>query len=894
MHPVDALPTGTVTFLFTDIEGSTRLAERLGTVAWSELLEAHQAILREAFAASNGREIKTEGDSFFVVFRSAQAAVGATVEAQRALAAHAWPDGAPIRVRMGLHTGEGVLVADGDYVGLDVHRAARVASAGHGGQVLVSSTTRALVDGALPAGVEMRDLGEHRLKDLSRPERIGQLVIVGLPDHFPALKTLTNLPNNLPVMLTTFVGRGAEVARVRELLAGSRLLTLTGPGGTGKTRLSLQLAAEVIDAFSDGVFFVALGPISDHTLVAGTIASVLGVQDVGGAPIEQRLADYLASRRLLLVLDNFEQVTDAAPLVNDLLRAAPELKCVVTSRAVLHLYGEQEFPVPPLGVPDTMHLPPLEALTQYEAVALFIARARTVRPDFQVDNDNAPAVAEVCARLDGLPLAIELAAARVKLFSPQAMLARLESRLDLFGGGVARDLPARQQTLRGAIAWSYDLLDEDSRRLFRRLSVFVGGFVLEAAEAICGPAPEGSPGPAVDVLGGLSALVDQSLLRQSDQHGHARFVMLGTIREYAWDALGECGERDEIRARHARYFADFAERAQPHLTAEDRGEWLDYVEHEHDNLRTAIAWSVEAAEPSVGARLGAALWRFWQTRGHLREGLLRLQAVLDIPGSADFPVLRLRALEAAGGMAYWLGDMAGAGVFYEEALRIARGLGAPADLAQALFNLSFAVIFGKGDAAGAAELLDESMTLFRELGDEGGVMRTTWARGTVDYRSSDWQRAVATFSDALARARALRDAYWTAWSLHMLGGSEAALGELDAARGHLDESLAMMVASGEITGIVLVLDDFAELAWRGGDLPRALRLQAAARTLQEQTGTDLAGLANEFMRAGGVPAGDLTAEDIARHAADGRSLSLDEAVAYARGGEFPAQRLAAG
>ncbi len=892
MHPVDALPTGTVTFLFTDIEGSTKLAERLGTAAWSELLEAHHAILREAFAASSGREIKTEGDSFFVVFRSAQAAVGATVDAQRALAAHAWPDGAAIRVRMGLHTGEGVLVADGDYVGLDVHRAARVASAGHGGQVLVSSTTRALVDGALPAGVELRDLGEHRLKDLSRPERIGQLVIVGLPDHFPALKTLSNLPNNLPVMLTTFVGRGAEVARVRELLAGSRLVTLTGPGGTGKTRLSLQLAAEAIDAFPDGVFFVPLGPIADPTLVAGTIASVLGIQDVGGTPIEQRLADYLTSRRLLLVLDNFEQVTDAAPLINDLLRSAPELKCVVTSRAVLHLYGEQEFPVPPLGVPDTMHLPPLEALTQYEAVALFIARARSVRPDFQVDNDNAPAVAEVCARLDGLPLAIELAAARIKLLSPQAMLARLQSRLDLFGGGVARDLPARQQTLRGAIAWSYDLLDEESRRLFRRLSVFVGGFVLEAAEAICGPAPEGSAGPASDVLEGLGALVDQSLLRQSDQHEHARFVMLGTIREFAWDALGECGERDEIRARHAAYFADFAERALPHLTAEDRGEWLDYLEHEHDNLRAAIAWSIETAEPTVGARLGAALWRFWQTRGHLREGLRRLEAVLAIPGCVDHPAERLRALEAAGGVAYWLGEMTVAATFYEEALTIARERGDPAEVAQALFNLSFTYIMPRTEMLRGKDLVEESLAIFQQLGDEAGIMRALWARGSLSVFQEAWPEAASDFRETLVRARKLHDAYWTSWSLHMLGASEAQLGDLDAARPHLEEALDLLESSGEITGIVLALDDFALFWAKSGDLPRGLRLTHAARRLQDQTETFLATFSLEIWGAVvETYAGQLEPEDALRYAAEGRALSVEESIAYARGGEFPAERV---
>jgi predicted ATPase/class 3 adenylate cyclase len=887
------LPTGTVTFLFTDIEGSTRLAERLGTAAWSELLEAHQAILRAAFGASGGHEIKTEGDSFFVVFRSARAAVGATVTAQRTLAGYAWPVDAPVHVRMGLHTGEGVLMPDADYVGIDVHRAARVAAAGHGGQVLVSATTRALVEGSLPADVTILDLGEHRLKDLSRPERIGQLVIAGLPDTFPALKTLTNLPNNLPLMLTSFVGRQREVAEARRLLETTHLLTLTGPGGTGKTRLALQLAAEAIDDFPDGVFFVPLEPISDPALVAETIASTLGVPDVGGAPIAGRLAAYLASLRMLLVLDNFEQVTDAAPLIGDLLQGAPGLRIVATSRAALRLYGEQEFPVPPLGLPDPAHLPPLEALTQYESVALFISRARTMRPDFTVDNDNAPAVAEICARLDGLPLAIELAAARIKLLSPQAMLPRLESRLALLGGSGSRNLPARQQTLRGAIAWSYDLLDEAERRLFRRLSVFVGGFALEAAEAICGPAAEGSSASSVDVLETLSALVDQSLLRQSDLLTHTRFVMLETIREYGTEALDECGERPEIRRRHALYFTDFAERAAPHLTGEDRATWLDWLEHEHDNLRTAIAWSIETAESTVGARLGAALWRFWQTRGHLREGLRRLEAVLAIPGCVDHPAERLQALEAAGGVAYWLGQMEAASVFYEEALIIARGRGDPAEVAQALFDLSFTYIMPRTEMLRAKELVEESLALFQQLGDEAGVMRALWARGTLNWFREAWPQAAADFGESLLRARTIRDAYWTSWSLHMLAATETQSGDFDAAREHLLEALGLLESSGEITGIVLVFDDFARLAGRMGDLPRAARLTAAARRLQDETEAFLADFTNELY-VGYRDADPTDPDDAARYAAEGRALSLEEGIAYARGGELPTSRVVVG
>jgi predicted ATPase len=515
-----------------------------------------------------------------------------------------------------------------------------------------------------------------------------------------------------------------------------------------------------------------------------------------------------------------------------------------------------------------------------------------MRPDFTVDNENAPAVAEICARLDGLPLAIELAAARIKLLSPQAMLPRLSSRLALLGGGGSRDLPARQQTLRGAIAWSYDLLDEDARRLFRRLSVFVGGFALEAAEAICGPAADGSSAGAIDVLETVSALVDQSLLRQADLETHTRFVMLETIREYATESLEECGERPEIRGRHALYFTGFAERAAPHLTAEDRATWLDWLEHEHDNLRAAIVWAVETGEPTVGARLGSALWRFWQTRGHLREGLRRLEAILAIPGCADHPAERLRALEAAGGVAYWLGEMEGAAVFYEEALVIARERGDPAEVAQALFNLSFAYIMPRTKMERAHELVDESLSIFRRLGDEAGIMRAQWARGSIQVFQDAWQEAAADFRETLHRARLLRDAYWTAWSLHMLGVAETQLGELDAARTHLEEGMDLLEASGEITGIVLALDDFAKFWAVSGDVPRGLRLTAAARRLQDETETLLAAFSVE---AYGAIVGTLTEHmgptEIDRYQAEGRSLSVEEALAYARGGEFPAARL---
>ena len=883
------LPTGTVTFLFTDIEGSTRLLEQLGTSEYAEVLERHQRIIREAVGASAGHEIKTEGDSFFVVFRSAPAAVVAAVAAQRSLAAVAWPDGVFLRVRMGLHTGEGVVAPDADYVGLDVHRAARIAAAGHGGQVLLSATTRSLTEDVLPAGVTSRDLGEHRLKDLSRPERIFQLVIGGLPADFPALKTLDATPNNLPVLPTSFVGRAHEVAEARRLLETTHLLTLTGPGGTGKTRLALQLAAESIEAFPDGVFFAPLEPITDPSLVGATIAAMLGVKE-GAEPVEQRLAEFLRSKRLLLVLDNFEQVTAAASLVSDLIKAAPELRLVVTSRAVLRLYGEQEYPVPPLGVPDPAHLPPLEAMTQYEAVALFIARAMAARPDFMVTNENAPAVAKITNRLDGLPLAIELAAARVKLLTPQAMLPRLESRLALLGGGGSRDLPARQQTLRGAIDWSYGLLDEPGRCLFARISVFASGFDLEACEAVCGPSTEGRA--SLDVLSGLTDLADQSLVRQADEHDHVRFSMLETIREFAAEKLADGPEAPEIRRRHGQFYLDLAERAAPHLTGDDRATWLDLLAHDHDNIRAALAWCVETGETAMALRLVWSVWRFWQSRAFLTEGQIHAAAALAMPIDDVDPMLVVRGHEAAGGLAYWRGDFPTTRRHYDRALELARQLDDPKLLADALYNASFGNVVESEDHAPNFEradaLLQEAVAIYRATGDEEGLANALWGMGNSYYFQEDWIGSVRVYSEALEIARKTRNAFLTGWSLHMLGTAKLMLGYYREAHELLAEGLQRMVAAGETPGIVLVLDDWVDLAYFSGDFGRAQRLVGAARRLQAETATGLADWSNLQLRSKERQYGDLTPEDMTRLRAEGAALSLDGAVALALETAVPA------
>ncbi len=526
------LPVGTVTFLFSDIEGSTRVARELGTDRWREVLERHQWIWRKAFADHAGIEISTEGDSFFAVFVSAVDAVAAAVAAQRAIQATSWPAeaGPGVRVRVGVHTGEGRLGGD-SYVGLDIHRAARIAAAANGGQTVVSASTRLLAASALPAGVSVVDLGRFRLKDLDQAEELSRLVIAGIEDDLRPLRTLET-PSNLPADLTSFVGRERQLADLGPQVRDSRLVTLTGPGGTGKTRLSLAVAASVQADFPDGVHFVELESITDPGLVSTSILTVLGIRQEAGSDAEALLAAHLHDRQVLLVLDNFEQVVAAAPLVGRLVAGAPRLHVLATSREALHLRGEVEVPVDPLGLPaPAAGELDLALLARTEAVALFVARAGAVAPGFALTADNAQAVAEICASLDGLPLAIELAAARVKVLAPSAILERLHRDLGILSS-TERDRPERQRTLRGAIAWSYDLLEPPEQVLFRRAAIFVGGWTLEAAETICASSSER---PAV--LDGLASLVDKSLVRaEPGSTGEPRFLYLATIREYARDS----------------------------------------------------------------------------------------------------------------------------------------------------------------------------------------------------------------------------------------------------------------------------------------------------------------------------------------------------------------------
>jgi predicted ATPase/class 3 adenylate cyclase len=894
-----ALPSGTLTFLFTDIEGSTKLVQELGAKAYGEVLQRHRDLLRAVWAANDGIEVGTEGDSFFVVFASAPAAVAAAVEAQRALANTDFPHGVgPIRVRMGLHTGLGVVSA-GTYVGNDVNRAARVAAAANGGQVVLSSATIPLLDGTLPAGVRTRDVGEHRLKDL-RPEHLAILEIDGLADDPRPIRSLDSRPNNLPTQVTSFVGRAEELEETTVKLGSSRLLTLTGPGGTGKTRLSLQLAAAVAEAFPDGVYFVALEPIREPALVGPTIAAVLGLVEESGVPIGDRLAGWIGARKILLVLDNFEQVIDAAPMVGELLRATSELKVIVSSRSPLRVSGEQEYPVPGLPTPpDPASVGALEraqladerpdpaSLDRYESVRLFVARATAVKPAFRLTDENAAAVAGIVVRLQGMPLAIELAAARVKLLPPESILERLRDQLATLGGG-ARDLPERQQTLRGAIAWSYDLLDESSRRLLRRLSVFAGGCTLELAEAICGPASE----LGLDVLDGIEALVDQSLLRAEEVAGEPRFRMLETIRAFAAEQLAASHEADAIRERHARDFLALAQEAAEELSGREQRIWLDRLDMEHDNLRAALEWATARPDPEVAISLGFALWRFWQKRGYLLEGRRRLERIAAQPWSSDDPALRARLMEALGGIAWWQADIPAMTAFYAEALERWRTIGDDAEIANALYNASFSFVFNDDDPESkkldpdrekGLVLMQEALTIFRRLGDKHGAGNATWAIGNWYHFHLQSDVAVASFREALELFSATDDKTMVAWSQHMLGTALLRTRQIDEAAAHIRPAMIQFEAAGDATALTLVLDDYSALAAARGDMPRSARLHGAARALALTTGANLSNLVDELDEANAIPTTRtiLTAQDLEQYAAEGRAMSLADAVKYA-------------
>jgi predicted ATPase/class 3 adenylate cyclase len=907
-------PTGKVIFLFTDIEGSTRLWER-SPGAMSRALARHDEILRHAIEGHAGHVFKTVGDAFCAAFDSATEAVQAGLLAQRGLLAEVWPEevGA-LRVRMALHTGNAE-ERGGDYFGPPVNRVARLLSAGHGGQTLLSLAAQELVRDGLPEGTELRDMGERHLKDLFRPERVFQLLAPDLPEGFPPLKTLDARRNNLPVQPTPLVGREREAGEVAGLLRREevRLLTLVGPGGTGKTRLGLQVAADLVDEFEGGVFFVALAPVSDPGLVASTIAGPLGVIETPEQPLTESLKNYLSPREMLLLLDNFEQVVGAAPLVGELLSSCPKLRVLATSRAALRVYGEREYPVPPLTLPDPGKPSSPEILTRYEAVRLFVERAQAAKAGFALTEENAPAVAEICVRLDGLPLAIELAAARIRILPPEAMLARLVNRLKLLKGG-ARDLPERQRTLRGAIDWSHDLLDEEERTLFRRLSVFTGGRTLEAIEEVCDPEGE------LDALDGVESMVDKSLLRQEETDGEPRFVMLETIHEYAREKLEESGEAEEIKHSHAAYFLALAEEAEPKLKGHEQLEWLERLEAEHDNFRAALSWSLGGGDAELGLRLASALWWFWYVRGHLSEGRRWLEEALAKDGQAVASIQAM-VLTGTGRIAFEQGDCEAATALLEESVTSFREAGHSQGLADAVGNLAVALSY-QGQPERAKALFEESLSLYREASDRWGIAETLHGLGgiaedqgeldqaTMLYEESqkikrelgdtrgialccnnlafltlllgDLERAEVMLEELLRLARELGDKDLIASALEGYGYVALERGDPERAGAILRESVLMYQEIGIPRGILGVLVQLASVAVAWGARERAARLWGAVEALCEATGLSLSATVDphyyERCRGARAELGEVAWEEAL---AEGRAMTLEESVAYA-------------
>jgi predicted ATPase/class 3 adenylate cyclase len=869
------IPTGTVTFLFTDIEGSTRLLQDLGGSRFAEVVQEHHEVLRTAIRDSEGVDIGTEGDAFFAVFKTAPAAVAAAAKAQRDLATRSWPS--PVRVRMGIHTGEGTRGGD-NYVGLDVHIAARIASAAHGGQILISDATRALVQDELPESSILRDLGEHRLKDLARPHKIFQLTIEGLPSEFPAIKSLGSRPNNLPGQLTSFVGRSKELTQLTELLSAARCLSLTGPGGTGKTRLSLELAREASDEFVNGTFFVQLASLTEPSMVAPTIAATLHLPETRGEArsAQERLIEHLSGKEMLLVLDNFEQLVEGAPVVSELLTKSDGLKVVVTTRVPLHIQGEREYPVPPLVLPDPKDRPDAESVSQYESVALFIDRALSVKPDFHVTNENAPAIAEICARLDGLPLAIELAAARVRMLTPEALLARLGDRLKLLVGGAA-DIPQRQRTLRGAIEWSYELLNEEEQRLFRRFSVFVDGCRLEEAELVCGSADLG-----IEVFDGISSLIDKSLVKTDESEpSELRFLMLETIREYAQQKLEETDERPRIHSKHAEVYTQLAEAAAPQVFGPYRRSWLDRLEREHENLRAAHDWAVSDQDAELAMRLVVALWRFWHMRGFLQEGRRWAEDSLALPG-ADRPTpLRARALQAAGGVAHWQHDVESQAAFYDEAIALWRELGDQRGLVDALYDRLFAYSYTGGTEAGI-EPGEKVLALAEKIGDPIAIAKAKWFLSyTIAFGVGDLPRAESLAAESMKTFRDEEDAFLQLWGHQVAGTMALARKRVEEAEEHFREGLGLAAEAMDVTGILFQLDNLSAAARVRGDGERAIRLAAVASALKASSGTDLVDSVKEQAGIASIGREALTEDRLREIWTEAEGWSLEEAISYA-------------
>jgi predicted ATPase/class 3 adenylate cyclase len=908
----------TFTFLFTDIEGSTALVRRLGEGLYAQLLAGHHALIRSALAAHDGREVNTQGDAFFAVFSSPRACVAAVLEMQQALQAHPWPGGAQVRVRAGIHTGEAEKTATG-LVGVEVHRAARVAAAGYGGQVLLSETVAALVRDALPPGASLKDLGAHRLKDLGRPERIFQLVAVGLPAEFPPLRSLghPSLPNNLPAQLAAFIGRNREMAEVRALVTSSRLVTLTGAGGCGKTRLALQVAAELLDGSGDGVWLVELAAVTGEQAVAPAICQALRIAAQPGPPAMDTLLDALAPQDVLIVLDNCEHLIDGCAKTADAIaRRCPRVRLVATSREPLGIGGETIYRVPSLSLPESGDDPLMAASS--DAVALLVERAKEQGVDLSLDQRTGPLVASICARLDGMPLAIELAAARLRSLSLADVAARLDQRFRLLSGG-SRTAPGRQRTLEAAVGWSYALLNRAEQSLLQRLAVFAESFDLDAAEGACGFGGI----EAADVTDLIGLLVDKSLVVAVPAGDALRYRLLETIRQFAADRLAESGhdETDAAQAAHCAHYLSVAETTAPHLTGPDQGSWLARLNADQANLRRAAEHAASRPDgTALVLRFGIALRRYWQTRDRNDEAAL-LVGVLRRPQAAADPALFAEALTAAAELTQE-SDLATSLHLAQQADQVARALGDNRLLVLTCQALCWTYGIAT-ERERARQLGQESVQRARALGDDVLLGQSLFVYASTAPAPECWP----LYAEALACTERTGDLFFTSGIHNNAGFTALAAGDIPAARAHLEAAIQAAEALGvpslaalgnlaevlraehDLDGARSGFEDVVRMARRTGDRyalagallglgclaadlgewRRAAVLYGAEHALADQVGYRWspfdARRRQESLDQARAALGD---EPLQQAYAYGRALSFDQAIDLALGESLPA------
>jgi predicted ATPase/class 3 adenylate cyclase len=916
------IPTGTVTFLFTDIEGSTHLWEQ-HPEAMKTALARHDEILRQNIEDRHGHIIKTTGDGIHAAFATALDGVSAALNAQQAFSAEKWSEIEPhqVKIRIGLHTGEAE-ARGGDYYGPALNRAARLMSIGHGGQTLLSTITADLVRDQLPSDVSLRDLGEHRLKDLVRSEHIFQLMHPNLPSEFPSLRSLDSYPNNLPIQLTSFIGRENELNEAKKRLASARLLTLIGPGGTGKTRLSLQIGADLLPNFADGVWLAEFAPLADPALILQTIASVFGLREQLGMSLNELLSDFLRAKNLLLIMDNCEHLIDhCAQLAEQLLHACVHIKIIVSSREALGIGGETVYRVPSLSLPNPDEAT-REALTQSESAQLFIERAAAANPKFNLSDKNAPAIAQICRRLDGIPLALELAAARVTVFSAEQIASRLDDRFRLLTGGSRTALP-RQQTLRALIDWSYDMLSDEERALLRRLSVFAGGWTFEAADAIC---------PKHDVLNLLTQLVNKSLVIFDEETDEPRYRMLETVRQYARDKLLEMNESGEARNAHLEYFFQFSETASQKMDWIYDPEWLARLEPEHDNLRAAMEWGLEKDIETV-LRMIWNLSNYWWARGHETEGRQWASTVLEranaIPVSEDEAGRRLKSLmayayQALAMVTYGQGDNAHAKIASENAAALASQLGDKRLFAMSLgfgmfaraivgdtmdseesserafnaaresgdqfvFGMTLAMmaqrsLINDGDNARARQQIEEAMAILQKSGNRWGYTMTLMAVGMTAKFHGNYDEARRIFASCDLVFHEVDDK-------HRMNMIKSELAHIDRYEGHYQKAKAAYKETilewkriGHRAAIAHQLECFASIAKIEEQGQRAARLFSAAEALREKIDIQMTSMERvEYEREIADLKAGLDQQVFAAAWSEGRAMTMDQAIQLALG-----------